>query len=126
MYRVYAITIYNIQYTKIYDSNIHDYSSSRRICQNQIFILIFNTFILVYKTFFTFHSKRVKCEKQILPSVGFESTISWISGKRLYSGGELSGNQLLSKMLVYYFLQFSRILKTQLRGAIKISLIHHV
>ena len=63
VYVIYAITIYDIQYTKIYDSNIHDYSSIHRICQNQIFILFL---ILLYQFtnhFFTFHSKQSKMRK---------------------------------------------------------------
>ena len=48
------------------------------------FLLILRTFISFTKQFFTFHSNRVKCEKQIfLPSVGFEPTTSCIRGKRL-------------------------------------------
>ena len=38
------------------------------------------------KQFFTFHFNRVKREKQILPSVGFEPTTSCIHGKRLTVG----------------------------------------
>ena len=46
------------------------------------FVIIINI-IGFKKKLFTFHSNRVKCEKQILPSVGFEPTTSCIRGKRL-------------------------------------------
>ena len=47
------------------------------------FLLILRVFIGFTKQLFTFHSNRVKCEKQILPSVEFERTTSCIRGKRL-------------------------------------------
>ena len=45
--------------------------------------IILRVFISFTKQFFTFHSIRIKCEKQILPSVGFEPTTFCIRGKRL-------------------------------------------
>ena len=45
-----------------------------------LFLMVLISFT---KQFFTFHSIRVKREKQILPSVGFEPTTSCIRGKRL-------------------------------------------
>ena len=47
------------------------------------YILCTNYVEYKHKQFFTFHSNRVKCEKQILPTVGFEPTTSCIRGKRL-------------------------------------------
>ena len=44
---------------------------------------VLRIFISFTKQFFTLHSIRVKCEKQILPSVGFEPTTPCIRGKRL-------------------------------------------
>ena len=46
-------------------------------------LLILRGFIIFTKHFFTFHSNRVKCEKQILTSAGFEPTTSYICGNRL-------------------------------------------
>ena len=37
-------------------------------------------FLIFTKQFFAFHSNRVKCEKQILPSMGFEPTTSCVHG----------------------------------------------
>ena len=47
-------------------------------------LLILRGFIIFTKHFFTFHSNRVKCVKQNLPSVGFEPTTSCIRGIRGY------------------------------------------
>ena len=46
-------------------------------------VSILRVFISFTKQFFTFHSNRVKCEKQILSWVGFEPTTSCICGRRL-------------------------------------------
>ena len=47
---------------------------------SDVFLKVFISFT---KQLFIFHSNRVECEKQILPSVGFEFTTSSIRGKRL-------------------------------------------
>ena len=56
------------------------YTSINRRFSTFIILIVFISFT---KQFFTFHSNRIKCEKQILPSVGFEPTTSCIRGKRL-------------------------------------------
>ena len=48
-----------------------------------VFLLILRIFISFTKQFFSLHSNRVKCDKQILPSVGFEPSTFCIRGKRL-------------------------------------------
>ena len=53
------------------------------ILDELILLLILMALISFTKQFFTFHSNRVKREKQILLSVRFEPTTSCIYGKRL-------------------------------------------
>ena len=56
----------------------------RHFRRNNFFLLIVRVFISFTKQFFIFHSNRVvKCEKQILLSMGFEPTTSCIRGKHL-------------------------------------------
>ena len=43
----------------------------------------FKSFYYFFKTILTFHSTKVKFEKQFLPSMGFEPMTSCIRGKRL-------------------------------------------
>ena len=76
------ILCYEIDLDKI----LYEYSTLATRCgvrqYTDISCLInFNSFT---KHIFTFHSNRVKCEKQIfVPSVGFEPKTSCIRGKRL-------------------------------------------
>ena len=79
--------------------------------QNNCFLLILRIFISFTKQFFTFHSNRVKCKKQILPWVGFEPTTSCIRGKRLNArprgphGRERTTPRLIWKYLESIFIQ---------------------
>ena len=69
---------------------------------------ILRVFISFTKQFFIFHSNKVKCEEQILPSVGFEPTTSCIRGKhtawpRGPHGREQTTPRLIFTSIIYCF-----------------------
>ena len=73
-------------------------------------------FISFTKQFFTFHSNRVECEKQILPSVGFELTTSCIRGKRLiarprgpHGRGRTTPRLIWNTLKVFFYISTNQI-----------------